>query len=77
MTAILLSLLFGAGLSRAVTPWSLTINTNNVIVVTDVTYGAVGNGIFTNTTAFQNAIDAAASWWHHERFAWWHGANSS
>jgi polygalacturonase len=45
----------------AVTPWSLTINTNNVIVVTNATYGAIGDGVFTNTTAFQNAINAAAA----------------
>lgn len=61
LPAILLSLLFVANASNAVTPWSLTINTNNVIVVTNATYGAVGDGVFTNTTAFQNAINAAAA----------------
>lgn len=45
----------------AITPWSILINTNNVISVTNVTYGAIGDGIFTNTTAFQNAINAAAA----------------
>ncbi len=60
MPAILLALLFVADESSAVTPWSLTINTNNVIAVTNATYGAVGDGIFTNTTAIQNAINAAA-----------------
>jgi hypothetical protein len=35
------------------------INTNNVIVVTNAAYGAVGDGIFTNTTVIQNAINAA------------------
>ena len=42
------------------TPWTLLINTNNVLVVTNSSYGAVGDGVFTNTTAFQNAINAAA-----------------
>ena len=37
------------------------INTNNIIVVTNTTYGAVGDGVFTNTTAFQNAINAVAA----------------
>jgi polygalacturonase len=37
------------------------INTNNIVVVTNATYGAVGDGIFTNTTAFQNAINAVAA----------------
>ncbi len=35
------------------------INTNNVVNIT--TYGAVGNGIADNTTAIQNAINAAAA----------------
>jgi pectin methylesterase-like acyl-CoA thioesterase/regulation of enolase protein 1 (concanavalin A-like superfamily) len=59
--AILLSLMFLAGAARAVTPWSLTVNTNNVIVVTNATYAAIGDGVFTNTIAFQNAINAAAA----------------
>jgi len=45
----------------AVSPWSLFINTNNVIVVTDPHYAAVSNGIVTNTVVFQNAINDAAS----------------
>ena len=45
----------------ATTPWTLLINTNNVIVVTNATYGAIGDGIFTNTIPFQNAINAAAA----------------
>jgi polygalacturonase len=40
-------------------PWP-TINTNNVIVVTNVTYGAVGDSVTTNTTAIQKAINAAS-----------------
>lgn len=36
------------------------INTGYVIVVTNVAYGAVGDSITTNTTAIQNAINAAA-----------------
>ncbi len=44
----------------ALTPWSLSINTNNIIVVTNAAYGAIGDGITTNTTAFQNAINLAA-----------------
>ena len=35
------------------------INTNNVITVTNTAYGAVGDGFITNTTAIQNAINAA------------------
>jgi polygalacturonase len=46
--------------ARAITPWTLLINTNNVVVVTNASFGAVGDGVFTNTTAFQNAINAAA-----------------
>ena len=34
------------------------INTNNIVNVTN--YGAVGDGVKTNTTAIQNAINAAA-----------------
>src|SRR6266568_3603815 len=43
----------------AIVPWSLFINTNNVVNVTN--YGAVGDGVFTNTTAIQNAINAATA----------------
>jgi polygalacturonase/fibronectin type 3 domain-containing protein len=38
-----------------VTPWTILINTNNIVVVTN----AVGDGVFTNTTAIQTAITAA------------------
>jgi polygalacturonase len=37
------------------------INTNNVFNVTNVAYGAVGDGVATNTAAVQNAIIAAAT----------------
>jgi polygalacturonase len=37
------------------------INSNNIVVVTNATYGAVGDGVWTNTGAFQNAINAAAA----------------
>jgi len=45
--------------ARAISPWTLVINTNNVVNV--LTFGAVGDGITTNTTAIQNAINAAAA----------------
>jgi polygalacturonase len=45
----------------AIVPWSLFINTNNVVVITNAAYGAVGDGVFTNTTAIQNAINAATA----------------
>lgn len=44
--------------ARAVVPWTLSINTNNVINV--VSQGALGDGVTTNTLAIQNAINAAA-----------------
>jgi polygalacturonase len=37
------------------------INTNNVINVANAPYNAIGNGIITNTTAIQSAINAAAA----------------
>lgn len=42
----------------AVVPWSILINTNNVIVVTNAAYGALADNVTTNTTAIQNAINA-------------------
>ena len=45
--------------SRAMTSWSILINTNNIFYVTNATYGAVADGVTTNTTAIQAAINAA------------------
>jgi len=61
LAIVVLSILFLAATARAIAPWSLFINTNNLIVVTDLHYGAISNGIFTNTTAFQSAINDAAT----------------
>jgi polygalacturonase len=45
--------------ASAIVPWTLGINTNFVVNVTH--YGAVGDGVATNTAAIQNAINAAAA----------------
>lgn len=42
----------------ALSSWTLLVNTNNIINAAN--YGAVGDGVFTNTTAIQNAINQAA-----------------
>src|SRR5215469_1473085 len=44
----------------AITPWSSSINTNNIIVVTNSPYDALGDGVFTNSVAISNAIVAAS-----------------
>jgi hypothetical protein len=56
-----LVVLISALSANAVVPWPILINTNNVIVVTNLAYGALGDGVFTNTTAISNAITQAAS----------------
>ena len=44
-----------------IVPWSILINTNNVIVVTNAPYGAVGDGVTDNAIAISNAISKAAT----------------
>ena len=56
-----LILIFGTVMGFATTPWSLLINTNYIVYVTNATYGAVGNGVTTNTIAIQAAINAATA----------------
>jgi polygalacturonase len=51
--------LFSALTASAVVPWNILINTNYILNVTN--YGAVGDGVTTNTTAIQNAINAATA----------------
>jgi len=55
---LLLPLVLGET-ALAITPWTLLINTNYIVNVTN--YGAMGDGVTTNTTAIQNAINAAAA----------------
>ncbi len=59
LTALLTAL--GANTGGAMPPALPSINTNNIITITSPPYNAVGDGIFTNTTAIQNAINAAAA----------------
>jgi len=53
-----LSIIFWATQVGAITPWTLLVNTNNIVSVTN--YGAVADGVFTNTSAIQSAINQAA-----------------
>jgi polygalacturonase len=57
---VALAWIFFGTRAAAVTPWTLLVNTNNIIVVTNAAYGAVGNGVATNTGAIQSAINQAA-----------------
>ncbi|HTR40282.1 MAG TPA: glycosyl hydrolase family 28 protein [Pseudomonadales bacterium] len=54
-----LMLMFGLQMGLAVTPWSILINTNYIVYVTNSAYGAVGDGVTTNTAAIQAAINSA------------------
>jgi polygalacturonase len=50
-----------ASIGFAVSPWSILVNTNYIVYVTNSAYGAVGDGVTTNTTAIQAAINAATA----------------
>src|SRR3974390_2647233 len=55
----LLALFAVSPTARAVVPWTNAINTNFVVNI--LNYGAVGDGVTTNTVAISNAITAAAA----------------
>lgn len=57
LAAIMLA--FGVNSIFAYTPWTILINTNFVVNVTNASYGAVGDNVTTNTAAIQAAINAA------------------
>jgi len=59
-----LSILFALNITLTVSasvPVLPSINTTNIFNVTNSTYGAVGDGVTTNTTAIQAAINAATA----------------
>jgi len=58
---VVAGILFAAIEKAAAIPALPVIDTNNVVTVTNAAYGAVGDGVTTNTTAIQNAINVAAA----------------
>ncbi|HEX9046947.1 MAG TPA: glycosyl hydrolase family 28 protein, partial [Verrucomicrobiae bacterium] len=58
--SLLAALLLLGSTARAIVPWNLSINTNNIVVVTNAVYGALGDGSTDNTLAISNAIVAAS-----------------
>ena len=56
---LLAAAVVGGTLASASVPTLPSINTANIFNVTN--YGAVGDGVTTNTTAIQNAINAATA----------------
>ena len=57
----LLALALMAARAAAVTPWTLLVNSNNIVIATNSAYGAVGEGVTNNAAAIQSAINAAAA----------------
>ena len=56
----LATLLFAGQSTSLAAPVLPSINTNNVFTITNAPYGAIGDGVATNTAAIQSAINAAA-----------------
>ena len=62
VSPLLVAAMFFAGLTHGladVVPWTIAINTNNIITITNPPYNASGDGVATNTAAIQAAINAA------------------